>query len=92
MAKMSFELIDMVYGVLLNDLLGSVALLIFAIVVVVLLLVLRTGMPAYFAFLLPAPLIVGLAKAGMIPAYFEGVVLIILGAILGFIMVSLFTK
>lgn len=87
---MSFMPLDIVRSAIETNLLGSTMLFILIIVTVLIILCMRANLPPYIAVFLISPAIIGLANAGLLPAYVAGGVYLVFGITLGAIFIKLF--
>lgn len=87
---MSFALLDMLYGTMSGSFFGGLAILGLAVIGVLLFLTLIARIPLFMGFLLILPALWGLADAQVFGEWSIGVVLIVIGLMLGWLILRLY--
>jgi len=78
---MSYPFLDLVYSNLLDNVLGSVLLIVAGCIVFPLILFISMRIPPFFTFILMSPAIYGFYEAGFIPQWAGGMIFVIFGII-----------
>lgn len=86
---MGFWGLDLIKEVLETNIFGSPVLLGLAVVGIIIVLLLISRIRSEAALLIPMPLMIALAEAGMIPFYFKALIYIVAGFYLAIIIMTI---
>lgn len=86
---MSFAALDLIKGLIETNLFGHTWLMAWIIIFIIIIILLICRVNPEVALLLPFPVIVAFAEAGMIPYYFKALIYIIAGVYLSIVILLL---